>query len=159
MAFKNFSIWRGRLPHWRASDVTYFVTFRYRRPLDATERNLLLRQLIKPDGLRWDLLIVCVLPEKTDLIFRVKESPRSGPYELSEIVEQAKTKSGKAIIKKTGERFSPFYNESFDRILRDEAELEERWQELFEAPVNLELVDDPEDYDGLWVADAPSSVE
>ena len=156
MAFRNFKIWRGKLPHWRADDVTYFVTFRHRRPLDESERFLLLRMLIKPDGRRWDLLILCVLPEKTDLIFRVLEAPSGEPYELSEIVEKAKTKAGKLIIKKSCERWPPFYNESFDRILRDEAELEERWEEIFESPSTFELAEDPEEYEGLWVSGAPT---
>jgi hypothetical protein len=155
MAFKNFSIWRGRLPHWRASDVTYFVTFRYRRVLEESERRVLIQQLTKPDGKRWDLLIVAVLPERTDLIFRVKPSPKGGDYELSEIVEKAKAKASKLIMKKSGEKFSPFYNESYDRIIRDESELEERWQSVFDSPIDLELVEDPEEYDCLWVADAP----
>ena len=30
----NFNVWRGRLPHWRADDVTYYATFRHRRDLD-----------------------------------------------------------------------------------------------------------------------------
>ena len=156
MAFKNFKIWRGKLPHWRAEGVTYFVTFRHRRSLDLAERNVLLRLLIKPDGRRWDLLIACVLPEKTDLIFRVLDAPSGEPYELSEIVEKAKAKAGKLIIKKSGERWPPFYNESYDRILRDENELEERWEEIFESPSTYELAEDPEEYGSLWVADAPS---
>ena len=60
------------------------------------------------------------------------------------------------IIKKSGERWPPFYNESYDRILRDESELEERWEEIFESPSTYELAEDPEEYDALWVADAPS---
>jgi hypothetical protein len=156
MSFKNFKIWRGKLPHWRADGVTYFVTFRHRRPLDEGERDTLLRNLIKPDGRRWDLLILCVLPEKTDLIFRVLETADGEPYELSEIVEKAKMKAGKMIIKKSGERWPPFYNESFDRIVRDEIELEERWEEIFESPTTLELAEDPDEYPGLWVSGAPA---
>lgn len=155
MPWKNFTIWRGRLPHWRADDVTYFVTFRHRRPLDEVERRTLLRALIKPDGRRWDLKIVCVLPERTDLIFTVLEAPTGQPYELAQIVEKAKAKVGRQIMKKTGERYPPFFDESYDRIIRDEAEHEERWQAIFDAPVNEELAEDPEAYDGLWVADAP----
>lgn len=155
--WKNFGIWHGRLPHWRADDVTYYVVFRHRRPLDDAERRMLLRALIKPDGRRWDLLIVCVLPEETELIFTVREAPTGAPYELSDVVEKAKQKVGRAIAKKTEERYPPFYNESYDRILRDEAELEDRWQAIFDSPVANELVEDPEDYDALWVADAPSS--
>lgn len=155
MAWKNFSIWRGRLPHWRADDVTYYLTFRHRRALDEFERRMLLRALIKPDGRRWDLLIVCVLPEVTELVFKVREAPSGEPYELSDIVEKAKTKVGRAIMKGTQERYSPFYNESFDRILRDEAELQEYWERIFESPVSNELAEDPEEYDALWVAGAP----
>ncbi len=156
MPWQNFSIWRGRLPHWRADDVTYYVTFRHRRPLEEIERRALLRALIKPDGRRWDLLIVCVLPEITELIFTVRDAPTGEAYELSDVVEKAKAKAGREIVKKTGERFPPFFNESFDRILRDDAELEEYWQKIFDSPVKLELVEDPEAYDSLWVANAPS---
>ncbi len=151
MSFKNFKIWRGKLPHWRADDVRYYVTFRHQRPLDASERQLLLRHLLKPDGQKWDLQIVCVLPEATELLFTVREG-REGPYELSEIVEKAKIKAGKAIVKKTGERYPPFYTESYDRIVRDESEYEERWLAILDSPVSAELAEDPEEYPFLWVA-------
>ncbi len=155
MPWENFTIWRGRLPHWRADDVTYYVTFRHRRPLNEAERRLTLRALIKPDGSRWDLVIVCVLPEVTELMFRVREAPTGEPYELSDVVEKAKQKAGKLIVKASGERFPPFYNESYDRIVRDDVELEERWQSILDSPVQAELAEEPEEYDGLWVAGAP----
>lgn len=152
--WKNFQIWRGKLPHWRADDVTYYVTFRHSRALSDKERQVLMRCLLRPEGRRWDLLILCILPETTELMFRVREAPTGRPYELSEIVEKAKTKAGKFIIKNTGERFPPFYHESFDRIVRDDAELEEKWNAILESPVKAELCEDPEDWDGLFVADA-----
>ena len=156
MRWQNFETWQGKLPHWRADDVTYYVTFRHRRPLDDRERRDLLRALLKPDGRQWDLLIIAVLPERTELLFKVREAPATGrPYELSDVVEKAKTKVGRAIIRRTEERYPPFYEESYDRIVRDEDELEERWQTIFDAPVNEELAEAAEEYDGLWVADAP----
>jgi len=158
MAWKNFNIWYGRLPHWRAENVTYYATFRHRRPLADWERRLLLRALIKPDGRRWELLIVCVLPEATEMILTVLEAPTGEAYELTDVIEKAKTKAGKEIIKKTEERYPPFYNESYDRIMRDEAELEAFWEQIFESPVKHELVEDSEEYDALWVANAPEAV-
>lgn len=156
MRWNNFEIWRGHLPHWRADDVTYYVTFRHRRALDDAERRTLLRALLKPDGRQWDLVILVVLPERTELLFTVRDVPTTGrPYELSDIVEKAKTKVGRQLIKKTEERYPPFYDESYDRIVRDEAEYEERWQAIFDAPVTEELAEASEDYDGLWVANAP----
>lgn len=159
MRWNNFDIWHGRLPHWRADDVTYYVTFKHRRDLEDWERRMLLRALIKPDGRQWDLQIVCVLPGQTELIFRVHEAPTGQPYELSDIVEKAKTKVGRQIIKKTEERWPPFYGESYDRIIRDEGELEERWMAIFDSPVNHELAEDSESYDALWVANAPAGTE
>ncbi len=156
MRWQNFSIWRGRLPHWRADDVTYYVTFRHRRGLTIDERGLLLRTLLRPDGRRWDLLILCVLPGETELLFRVMPSPQGGSYELSDIVEKAKAKVGRQIIKKSLERWPPFYDESYDRIIRDDAELEERWQAILDSPVNHELCEEPEAWDGLWVAESPT---
>jgi REP element-mobilizing transposase RayT len=148
--WENFSIWRGRLPHWRADNVSYYVTFRHRRDLDEFERNKLLYNLKKPDGKAWDLVIACVLPDKTELIFRVTEG-----NELSDIVERAKKRTGKDIIKKSGEKWSPFYDESYDHIIREDTEFEEFWTKILESPVELELVDEPGDYPYLYVAGAP----
>ena len=145
-------MWRGRLPHWRADDVVYYVTFRHRRPLTESECQLLLKCLLKPDGRQWDLLIVAVLPEATELMFKVHDAPTGQPYELANIVEKAKTKAGKLIIKKSEERWPPFYNESYDRIVRDDVELEERWLTILDSPVTAELCQDPEEWAGLYVS-------
>lgn len=150
--WQNFSIWRGRLPHWRADDVTYWVTFRHKRDLEDWERNLLFTALMRPEGRRWNLVVLCVLPGETNLLFTVNETPGGEPYELSDIVEKAKTKVGKVIVKKTEERWPPFYQESYDRIIRDAEELEAKFMEILESPVKNELVEDPEQWDCLWVA-------
>lgn len=154
MRWSNFHVWRGRLPHWRADDVRYYATFRHKRALDDQERLTLLSQLLRPEGKKWDIEVICVLPERTELIFSVRTGKGDQPYELADILEKAKTKAGKLIIKKSGERFPPLYNESYDRIIRDDAEFEERWQAIVGSPVEFELVDDPSDYESLWVLGA-----
>ena len=153
--WQNFKIWRGRLPHWRADEVTYYATFRHRRELEEPERQALLKALLKPEGRRWEVLVICVLPGATEMMFTVRHAPNGEPYELSDTLEKAKIKAGKDIIKKSGERWPPFYTESFDRIIRDDAELEERWQAILASSVDLELAEEPEEYAGLFVANAP----
>jgi len=155
----NFHIWRGRLPHWRADDVTYYVTFKHRRPLTEPERVILFKDLLKPDGRKWNVDILCVLPEQTDLLFRVESDREGRPYELSDIVEKAKTKAGKRIMKLTEERYPPFYTESFDRIVRDESEEGMLFEVILAGPVDHELCEDPEDYRTLWVANAPTEID
>lgn len=155
--WQNFAIWRGKLPHWRADGVTYYVTFRHRRELNDLERRLLFANLLRPEGKRWSLMILCVLPGKSELIVDLIAPPSGAQRELSDIVEKAKNKAGSAIIKRSGERFAPFYGESFDRILRDEGEISEYWDAILTSPVEAELVEDPEDWDCLFVADHPSN--
>jgi len=154
--WQNFSIWKGRLPHWRADDVRYYVTFRHRRALSDPERNVLFQNIFRAQRRKFDFLILCVLPEATEMIFTVNSGPAGEPYELSDVLEKAKRKAGATIIKKSGERFPPFYSESYDRIIRDDEELEVTWNKILTSPVDAELVDEPEAWMDLYVADAPS---
>ncbi len=149
--WQNFQIWRGRLPHWRADDVTYYVTFRHKRPLDEDERATLLKRLMNTEGRKLDFLALCVLPDKTEALFQVLDAPKGGKYELSDVVEKAKQKAGKDITKKTSERWPPFYSESYDRIIRDDQELETTFLSILESPVQAELTDDPSDYPHLYI--------
>ncbi|MFN3728519.1 MAG: hypothetical protein ACK4XJ_02250 [Fimbriimonadaceae bacterium] len=151
--FENFRMWRGRLPHWRADHETYFVTFRYRRPLSDAERTLLIRALLTTSRRGLELHAIAVMAEEAQLIFEVAKND----LELSDSIEAAKRKAGKQIIKGTGERFPPFYAESFDRIIRDEAEYETLWLTLVDLPVAAEEVDDPSDSPFVWVRESPDA--
>lgn len=153
MRWKNFSIWRGKLPHWRADEVTYYVSFRHSRPLDERERSVLFAHLLRPEGKKWRLGALLVLAERTELLFTVREAPSGRPYELSHIVEGAKRKAGAAIVKKSGERWAPFYGESFDRIVRDEEELKDRLEAMLAAPALAGLAEKPEAFPTLYVSD------
>lgn len=151
----NFNIWRGRLPHWRADDVKYYATFRHRRELTELEQWVLYQRVFRAQRSRFDFHILCVLPEKTEMIFTVNEGPDGEPYELSDVIEKAKRQAGNMIIKKSGERWPPFYTESYDRIIRDEAEFEATWESILGSPVDAELCEDPSDWSTLFVPDAP----
>jgi len=123
--------------------VLYYVTFRHRRPLLDDERQWLLRGLLKTDGRALRLVGVRVDEEQTQMLFRVVGEKHDRPIELSDVIERVKTKVGKQIIKASGERWSPFYAESFDRIVRDDAELAEL-QSAFDSDL-------PEDDGFIWL--------
>lgn len=149
--WKNFTIWRNRLPHWRADGVLYYVTFRHRRALLDEERQWLMRGLLKTDGRALNVLAARVDEEQTQMLFRVLGEKDERPVELSDVIERVKTKVGKQIIKASGERWSPFYGESFDRIVRDDAEYAELQTAFFS--------DLPEDEDFIWLNFGDESVE
>lgn len=148
--FNNFKIWRGRLPHWRADDVRYYVTFRHRRDLDQEERKLLFRSLLKPDGNRFDVIALLVLADRTEMLFTVRKTASGDAYELSKTIEQAKTKAGKGICKSSGERFAPFYSESYDHIVRDESEFDEFALRILNGPSEMGWCEDLTDFPTLW---------
>jgi len=153
--WQNFSIWKGRLPHWRADDVRYYVTFRHRRDLSDAEQNILFQNLFRAQRRKFDFMMLCVLPATTEMIFTVQEGPAGGPYELSDVIEKAKRKAGAMIIKKSGERYPPFYAESYDRIIRDDDELAVTFDRILASPVDGGLVEDSDYWPNLFVADAP----
>jgi len=153
--WKNFHIWRGRLPHWRADDVIYYITFRHSRDLDQSERDILLACILNAEGKHWDLLIVLVCLDRTEMMGRVRADAGGTAYELSKIVERAKSKAGKLILKRSGERFPPFYAESYDRIVRDDAEFEDRWSDLMKSESSF---GDPSERPMLWSATSDSAV-
>lgn len=152
--WENFNIWRGRLPHWRADGVDYYVTFRHKRVLTEAEKAQLFTALLRQQEKQWRLDILCVLDEKTELVAKVVSKSDGQCAELSDIVEKAKTKAGRAIIKSSGERYPPFYFESYDRIVRDEGELEQIWANVIDAASNACEEGDPEEYRFLWMGGA-----
>lgn len=155
----NFTIWRGRLPHWRADNVTYFVTFRHRRSLALNERHLLLNELRKSDDRKLEIDVANVTNDTTSLLFRVLQAPNEQPYELSDVIERAKTRAAKQITKKTAEIRPPFYSESFDRIVRDEVEYEELWQGMVSAADEEADAERWPEPPTLYVRNAPSQAE
>ena len=85
------------------------------------------------------------------MIFRLNGIEENRQAEFAKIIEGAKRKAGKQIIKSTGERFPPFWEESYDRIIRDETEYEDRMMTILESPVSSELAESPETYRQLFV--------
>ncbi len=151
-------MWRGRLPHWRADDERYYVTFNHRRPLSEKECRVLFAHLLRAQRSRLDYMVLLVLPERSEMIFNVKKDSEGTEYELSDIVEKAKVKAGRNIIKESGERWPPFSHESYDRIMRDEAELEEFMTRIVQAPENEGLAEVSEEYECLFYENLPDAL-
>jgi len=91
-------------------------------------------EFYRSHGKRWNLTAVCILPDKTELITNVNLGPDDTPHELSDIVEKVKARAAKAIMKKSGERYPPYYAESYDRIIRDTDEWTLFLSQIMSAP-------------------------
>jgi hypothetical protein len=120
--WQNFSIWRGRLPHWRADGVLYYVSLGHRRDLDDEERRATLAALLRANERKWTVRAAAVGPRKTEALASVHTAPHGEAYELNAIVGRAASRAAKEIMRASGERFPPFYAECYDHIVRDDEE-------------------------------------
>jgi len=73
-----------------------------------------------------------------------------GKYELSQVTKGIKGVSARLLNQHWGRSGTVWQNESFDRIIRDQTEFEEKLQYMLDNPVKRGLVDDGWNWDGRY---------
>jgi len=86
-----------------------------------------------------------IMPDHAHLILK----PRGGLI-LSRIMKGIKGVSARRLNELRGTTGGVWQDESWDRILRDAAEFEEKLQYMIDNPVKLGLVNDGMEYDGWY---------
>jgi REP element-mobilizing transposase RayT len=158
---------RRNLPHLEVPGATYFVTFRCRRgiQLPSRARDLVMSAIERCDGKSIDLDAAVVMPDHAHAVLRV-----IAPHRLSGVLLQIKGRSARQVnqLLSQGHRLKPvppqlvhqnhrlkpvslWMDESFDHIVRHEAELEEKIEYVRQNPVRRGLVDKPEEYRWLFI--------
>src|SRR5216684_4194183 len=116
--------YRGKLPHWRQDQVTYFVTWRLgrsREELDASERDLVVAAMKSFDGQRYQLAAYVVMDDHVHALL----TPFVG-YELKAILHSWKSFTARQ-MQREHKRFGRVWqDESFDRIVRDDEEFAQK---------------------------------
>lgn len=136
-----------RLPHWRLKGSTYFVTFRLREGrLDAGEISLVREHILSGDGKYYELVALVVMPNHVHLVLAPSAS-----FSLSRILKGIKGVTARQINEKRGVRGRLWQDESFDRIVRDQTELQEKLEYMVGNPVKAGLTVEPWQYPGWYV--------
>ncbi len=139
---------RGRnLPHLEEPSATYFVTFRCQRGLSLSEhaRDLAMSAIRHWDGQRIDLDAAVIMPDHAHAIFRIMDGST-----LSQILHSVKSFSSNEINKLLS-RSGPFWlDESFDHIIRNGNEWEEKTEYIRQNPVKKRLADEAAAYRWLY---------
>jgi len=138
---------RRNLPHLQVSGASYFVTFRSTIVLPPAARDLLLAEIRTCEGKYIDLDAAIVMPDHAHLMFRLFHKTN-----LSQVLRLIKGRSARHINQFLMRQGSFWMDESFDHIIRNEAELEEKIEYMRQNPVKRGLVIRPEDYKWLFVA-------
>jgi REP element-mobilizing transposase RayT len=116
--------------------------------LTREERRIVLEHIKKGDGLFYDLVAATVMPDHVHLILK----PCNG-FTPSRILKGIKGVSARLLNQHRNAKGCIWQAESWDRILRDTREFDEKLQYMYENPVKAGLVADADAYDG-WYFDS-----
>ncbi len=125
-------MYRRRLPHWRSLGATYFVTWRLhtgQRDLIDQERDLVVAAMRRFDRTRYDLLAFVVMNDHVHAVV----TPL-GRYRLQDIVHSWKSFTANRLQRSSDRAAQVWQHESFDRVIRDDAELIEKTEYVLGNP-------------------------
>lgn len=105
------------------------------------------------DSKRWYVYSAVVMPDHVHALARplpMGEDVRASHFDLSDLLESVKGYTSRQINKLAGRAGSLWLDETFDRIVLDTAEFEEKGDYIRNNPVKAGLVARPEDYPWLY---------
>jgi alanyl-tRNA synthetase/REP element-mobilizing transposase RayT len=150
---------KRRLPHFERPGAKYMVTFstRQKRQLNPAEREIVLDSILyaRSHG-QYQLLAACVMPDHVHLLFepQIKKQDEAGKpvfWSLSEVLQGIKSTTAHKINKAanvTGVHV--WEEESLDRLIRSDADLEEKFHYICRNPWDNGVVPTTENYRWLW---------
>ena len=126
---------RRNLPHIQRPGATYFLTFRKLKGRFAPEeRDLVMESCLYPDGKQYCLHAAVVMPDHVHILATVLESRPDEFFQLGEILRGIKGASARRINDRSKTEGSVWLDETFDRIIRNEAEFLEKLQYIVANP-------------------------
>jgi len=146
MPDNEIKITKRHLPHWQSDEAIYFITFKTRSGKLSHQEQLLVKEhIIAGNKLYYVLYGVVVMPDHVHLILKPCEG-----FNLSRIMKGIKGKSARLINELRGIRAKIWQDESFDRIIRDQKEFDEKMTYMFNNPEKDNLTDDSWEYQGWF---------
>jgi alanine--tRNA ligase len=154
--------YKRRLPHFERPWAKYMVSFstRERKQLSPEARGIVLKSLLFGDEQRrYQLYAACVMPDHVHFLFepQIKEQDKDGKsvfWPLAELLHSIKSFTAHEINKLEKTTGQVWENESFDRMIRGDADLEEKFHYICRNPWDSGVVPMTENYPWLWTPDA-----
>ncbi len=151
---------RRRLPHFEKPWAIYAVTFTtgHRRRLNADARTLVLNAWRHFHNSRYELFAVCVMPDHVHALFQPwpKDESIDGEttfWSLSELMRSIKSFSAREINRVEGNQGPVWEKETFDRYVRSDSDLVEKFQYILRNPWDSGVARQGEDYPWVWTPD------
>ncbi|MEW6199183.1 MAG: DUF1156 domain-containing protein [Planctomycetota bacterium] len=143
---------RRHLPHWQTGGSVYFVTFSTRKvQLPDACRQIILDACRHWDGTKIRLHLACVMPDHVHAIMEPLSEAEGRFHDLSKVLHSIKSFAAHEVNKVLNRTGPLWEEESWDRIIRDEKDYEEKWNYILNNPVKAGLADSAERYPFLYV--------
>src|ERR1041384_1401783 len=154
--------YRRRLPHFERPWAKYMVTFstRQQRQLSPAARDIVLNSLLfGHEQRRYEMYAACVMPDHVHFLFepQIKEQDKDGKpvfWPLTELLHSIKSFTAHEINKAEETTGQVWENESFDRLIRGDSDLEEKFHYICRNPWDNGVVPKTDPYRWLWTPDA-----
>ena len=147
-----------RLPHFERPWSKYAIAFstRERHRLASAERDVVLTSILYGRSRnQYELYVACVMPDHVHIICEpqpreIDTDGRSLFWSLTEILHGIKSSTAHRINKLRKAHGAVWEAESFDRLVRSERDLHEKFRYICQNPWEARLVSFNEDYPWLW---------
>jgi len=148
----SFQISRRNLPHWPEPGRVYFITWRCQKgqSLSLEARTIIIDAIRYRDTIKWTVYAAVVLPDHVHVLTQPLPKKEGGVFNLTEILHSVKSFSSQKINQPRREQSSLWQAESYDRIVRDEAEFLEKWHYIRNNPIKMDLAPSSEEYPWLY---------
>jgi REP element-mobilizing transposase RayT len=145
------------LPHFERPWAKYAITFatRNHRELSEKARDVVLESILRWKDRRYELYAACVMPDHVHLLIEpmIERGGGSGNpvfFSLSKILHSIKSFTATRINKIEKATKPVWEMESFDRIVRSESDLQEKFHYITGNPWDAGIVTAGQDYRWVW---------
>ncbi|MBA2436708.1 MAG: DEAD/DEAH box helicase [Verrucomicrobiota bacterium] len=152
---------KRNLPHFERPWAKYAVTFstRKKRELSTAARDIVLESLLHWNEERYTLYAACVMPDHVHLLFEPAIKETSGGetvfFSLREIFHSIKSHTARVINKVAGTTGPVWEEEWFDRLIRSERDLQEKFDYVLRNPSDAGLERGEGRYPWIWFPGIP----
>ncbi|HXC99557.1 MAG TPA: primosomal protein N', partial [Verrucomicrobiae bacterium] len=151
---------RRRLPHFEIPGSIYHLTWRThgKLVLSPEAREKVLAACHHWHGEKIKCYLACVMPDHVHLLIQplpVQKAGVAAVHPLSEILHSIKSFSAHEANKVMKRKGPVWTDESFDRMIRSESDLHEKWEYIWNNPRVLGLVGPLEEYPFIWTPGPP----
>ena len=135
------------MPHWQIGGSLYFITFRSKLGVLSEEALALVKHHILFDHRRkYELFFGVVMPDHVHVMLSPLEKEKGSWFSLAEIIKGIKGSSARSINKLLSRTGTVWQEDYFDRIVRDEKEMIEKYTYMWNNPLKANLVSSVEKY-------------